>query len=63
MKELFVVIVMGLWTYAWYRLGYVEAQINENLRKIRELNKDIERRMDRIQKSIGEHNLPYKDME
>ena len=46
MKETILAILMGLWSYYWYKLGYVQAQINETQKRIREIYRDIEKRLD-----------------
>ena len=52
MKETILVILMGLWSYYWYKLGYVQAQINETEKRIREIYRDIEKRLDETQRTI-----------
>ncbi len=52
MKEIILVILMGLWSYYWYKLGYVQAQINETQKRIREIYRDIEKRLDETQRTI-----------
>ena len=52
MKETILAILMGLWSYYWYKLGYVQAQINETEKRIREIYRDIEKRLDETQRTI-----------
>jgi predicted DNA-binding transcriptional regulator len=63
MTEIFLAILMGLWAYAWYKLGYVQAQINETQKRIREINRDTEKRIDEIQKSLKECSQALKEMD
>lgn len=55
MKEIILVILMGLWSYYWYKLGYVQAQINETQKRIREIYRDIEKRLDETQRTIDKY--------
>ena len=43
---------MGLWSYYWYKLGYVQAQINETQKRIREIYRDIEKQLDETQRTV-----------
>ena len=52
MKETILAILIGLWSYYWYKLGYVQAQINETEKRIREIYRDIEKRLDETQRTI-----------
>ena len=52
MKETILAILMGLWSYYWYKLGYVQAQINETQKRIREIYRDIEKQLDEIQRTV-----------
>ncbi|OFL17120.1 hypothetical protein HMPREF2782_06365 [Anaerococcus sp. HMSC068A02] len=52
MKETILAILMGLWSYYWYKLGYVQAQINETQKRIREIYRDIEKQLDEMQRTV-----------
>ncbi|MDD7305407.1 hypothetical protein HV819_06580 [Anaerococcus sp. AGMB00486] len=52
MKEIILAILMGLWSYYWYKLGYVQAQINETQKRIREIYRDIEKQLDETQRTV-----------
>ena len=52
MKETILAILMGLWSYYWYELGYVQAQINETQKRIREIYRDIEKQLDETQRTV-----------
>ena len=52
MKETILAILMGLWSYYWYKLGYVQGQINETQKRIREIYRDIEKRLDETQRTV-----------
>ena len=52
MKETILAILMGVWSYYWYKLGYVQAQINETQKRIREIYRDIEKQLDETQRTV-----------
>ncbi|MGF3066968.1 hypothetical protein [Facklamia sp. P12950] len=56
MKEIFVLILMRIWAFAWYKLGYIQAQIDEMHKRIRDLYRDIERNIDEIKDNIDNCN-------
>lgn len=54
MKVIVEFLVIGIWAFAFYLMGYVNAQINERSKRIKEICRDIERRLDKVHESLQE---------
>ena len=53
---------MGLWGYVWYKLGYLQAQIDAAEKRMREITRNIERRINDVQKSLQECDRAFKEI-
>ena len=60
MKEIAGVLIVGMWAFVFYLMGYVNAQINERNKRIKEICRDIERRIDKVQESLQESSRILK---